>query len=334
MKIPNKDSRVYRFFGSKFACIGKNFSYDDALTFTKTVKKELDSLGAKYNKKDIAHIGATGFNQIGTIPNMLQAANEAYEKATLIGANEAFIRDSNDLARDMESWRDLVFDIIQNSNFEVKYISDAKNLHTDDDKTIMQEAFTKATDKEGNDIPIGTFVSIAERYNKITEFDKAVISKVIEHIKINNIQHEISINLSLESINDTGFISWIEQTLTKYKEITPLMVFSITAYAAAKDVAKFKFFADEVHKFGAKVIIKRFETKFIPLDNIKDFNLDYIRLARDYTNNIANDNSKQSFVEAISELSSLLNIKVFAENVKDDEDLETLKEFNILGASR
>ncbi len=334
VKIGNKDSRVYRFFGSKFACIGKNFNYDDALTFTKTLKKELDSLGAKYNKKDIAHIGATGFNQIGTIPNMLQAANEAYEKATLIGSNEAFIRDSNDLARDMESWRDLVFDIIQNSNFEVKYISDAKNLHTKDDKTIMQEAFTKATDKEGNDIPIGTFVSIAERYNKITEFDKAVISKVIEHIKINNINHEISINLSLESINDTGFISWIEQTLNRYKEITSLMVFSITAYAAAKDVAKFKFFADEVHKFGAKVIIKRFETKFIPLDNIKDFNLDYIRLARDYTNNIANDNSKQSFVEAISELSSLLNIKVFAENVKDDEDLETLKEFNILGASR
>ncbi|MGM0518069.1 MAG: EAL domain-containing protein [Campylobacterota bacterium] len=334
VKLENKNTQIYRFFGSKFACIAKKFNYDDAIKYTKLLKKELDGLAVKYNKKDIAHIGATGFNQIGTIPNMLQAASEAYEKATLIGSNESFIRDNDDLARDMESWRDLVFDIIQNSNFEVKYINDARNLHTNESNIIMQEAFAKAVDKDKNDIPIGTFVSIAERYDKITQFDKKVIKKVIEHILINSIKHEISINLSPESINDTGFISWIEETLTKYKEISSLLVFSITAYAAAKDVQKLKFFTDEIHKFGAKVIIKRFETKFIPLDNIKDFNLDYIRLARSYTTNISNEKSKQSFVESISELSSLLNIKVFAENVQDEEDLETLKQFNILGASR
>ena len=97
---------------------------------------------------------------------------------------------------------------------------------------------------------------------------------------------------------------------------------------------KFKFFVDEIHKCGAKIIIKRFESKFIPLDNIKDFNLDYIRLARDYTSNICNDNSKENFVESIQELSTLLNIKVFAENVKEDDDLEMIKGFNLYGASR
>ena len=65
-----------------------------------------------------------------------------------------------------------------------------------------------------------------------------------------------------------------------------------------------------------KVIIKRFETKFIPLNNLKDFNLDYIRLARDYTCDINSDYSKQSFVESISELANLINIKVVAENVQ------------------
>lgn len=324
----------YRFFGSEFAMIGKNFTYEQAVKFTDKLKKQFEDLSIEFNKKDIVHIGATPFNQIGTTPEMLQSANEAYEKATLIGANESHIRDSNDLSRDMESWRELIFDIIDNSKFNVQYIGDSKRVDKESNKIIMQEAFTSAKDKDNNDIPIGTFVSIAERYEKIMDFDKKVVQKVINHILVNKISHDISINLSLESINNTAFIAWLEKEIIEHKTIARQLVFSITAYAVAKDVNKFKFFVDEMHQCGAKVIIKRFETKFIPLDDIKDLNLDYIRLARDYTSNIANDSSKQSFVEAISELATLLNIKVFAENVKDDKDLETIKKFNLYGASR
>ena len=287
----------------------------------------------EFDKKDIAHIGATPFNPIGTTPQMLQSANEAYEKATLIGTNEAYLRDSNDLSRDMESWRALIFDIIDNSKFNVKYIGDAKLLNQADE-LVMQEAFTSASDSDGIDIPIGTFVSIAEKYEKIMDFDKKVISRVINHILINKINHDISINLSFESINNTAFIAWLERKILQHKNIAKQLVFSVTAYAVAKDMDTFKFFADEVHQCGAKIIIKRFESKFIPLENIKDFNLDYIRLARDYTSNISNDTSKQNFVESLQELSTLLNIKVFAENVKDEDDLEIIKSYHLYAASR
>lgn len=334
--IDKKNAKTisYRFFGSEFAMIGKNFTYDDAITFTKKLQSEFENLSSQFDKNDIVHIGATPFNQIGTTPEMLQAANEAYEKATLIGANEAHIRDEEDLSMDMETWRELIFDIIDNSKFDIQYINDAKRVDIESKEIVMQEAFTSAKDKNNSDIPIGTFVSIAERYEKVVDFDKKVILKVINHILINKISHDISINLSLESINNTAFIAWLEKVLNEHRNIANQLVFSITAYAVAKDVNKFKFFADEMHQCGAKIIIKRFESKFIPLESIKDFNLDYIRLARDYTNNVCNDHSKQSFIEAIHELSTLLNIKVFAENVKDDKDLEMIKKFKIYGASR
>ncbi len=331
--LENKKTVAYRFFGSEFTLIGENFLYEDAVKYTKILQNNLEKLTSKFDKKDIAHIGATPFNPIGTTPEMLQSANEAYEKARLIGTNEAYLRDSNDLSRDMEEWRDLIFDIIDNSNFNVKYIGDATLLNQANE-LVMQEAFTSACDKDGVDIPIGTFVSIAEKYEKIMDFDKKVISKVINHILVNKINHNISINLSLESINNTAFIAWLENTILQHKNIASQLVFSITAYAVAKDMATFKFFVDEMHQCGAKIIIKRFESKFIPLDNIKDFNLDYIRLARDYTCNICNDSSKQNFVESIQELSTLLNIKVFAENVKDEDDLEVVKAYNLYAASR
>ena len=332
----NDKSKVtaYRFFGSEFALIAQNFSYEDAVNFTKLLQKGFEELSLEFNKKDIVHIGATPFNPIGTTPEILQSANQAYEKATVIGPNEFFITDTNELVKDMESWRELILDIIDNSKFDVNYIGDCKKLDESDDNIVMQEAFTSIKDKDNNNIPIGTFVSIAEKYEKIVDFDKKVIQKVMNHILINNIKHDISINLSLESINNTAFIAWLERKLVENKNIASQLVFSATAYAVAKDVDKFKFFADEIHQCGAKIIIKRFETKFIPLNNIKDFNLDYIRLARDYTNDISNDYSKQSFVESISELTTLLNIKLLAENVQKDEDLAFIKKHNLYAASR
>lgn len=330
----NCKATAYRFFGSEFAIIGKNFTYEDAKEFSLKLQKQFEELGNEYLKKDIVHIGATPFNPIGTTPQILQAAIETYEKATLIGQNEIFITDTIALSRNMDEWRDLIFDIVDNSKFELKYIGNAYALDDSTADIIMQEAFATIKDKDHLEIPIGTFVSIAERYEKIIDFDKKIITKVINNILINKVKHTISINLSLESISNTPFILWLEKTILEHKSIASQLAFSITAYAVAKDVDKFKFFADEMHQCGAKVIIKRFESKFIPLNNIKDFNLDYIRLAREYTHNVANDSSKQSFIEAIVELTNLLNIKLFAENVQDDKDLETIKNLEVYAASR
>jgi len=330
----NLQTNAYRFFGSEFALIAKNLTYEDAVKLTKLLQNKFEELGIEFNKKEIVHIGGTPFNPIGTIPEILQSANQAYEKATLIGTNEFFITDTNELSRDMESWRDLIFDIINNSKFEVNYIGDCEILNKQDNKIVMQEAFTNIKDKDDNNIPIGTFVSIAEKYEKIVDFDRKVIEKVIKHIITNDIKHDISINLSLESTNNTAFIAWIKNKILENRNIASQLVFSATSYAVAKNEDKFKFFADEIHKCGAKIIIKRFESKFIPLSNLKDFNLDYIRLARDYTYEINQEYSKQNFIQSISELATLLNIKVLAENVKNDEDIEFLKKHNLYAVSR
>jgi EAL domain-containing protein (putative c-di-GMP-specific phosphodiesterase class I)/GGDEF domain-containing protein len=330
----NLNIKAYRFFGSEFVLLAKDCDYECAKKVCNLLKQKFELLSEEFEKKEIAHIGATPFNTFGTTPEMLQAANEAFEKAKLIGPNEFFIRDKADLSRDMEEWRDLVFDIIDNKLFNIDYINSAYDLTKDEKEIVMQEAFTHLKDKENNDIPIGTFVSIAEKYEKIIDLDKAVISKVIEYINIHSIKHPITINLSINSICNNEFIIWLQKTITKHKEIAPLLAFSITAYAVAKDVEVFKKFCDYIHNSGSKIIVKRFETKFIPLDNLKDFNLDFIRLAREYTNEIQNDSSKQSFVESIQELSTLLNIKVIAENAKSDEEFDMIKKLHVYAASR
>lgn len=328
------NAKAYRFLGSEFVLVVKSCSSEHAKQIAKKLKKEFEALGEELNLNEVAHIGATPFNELGTIDQMLQSANEAYEKAKLIGPNEFFIRDENKLSRDMTQWRDLITEIIDNSNFNINFINDTFRLDTEEKTLVMQEAFTNAKDKENNDIPIGSFVSIAEKYEKIIDFDKAVIKKVISYIIINNLKHDLIINLSLDSISNNEFIIWLQKEISKNRSVAPQLVFSVTAYSVAKDTNIFKNFCDYIHSSGAKVIIKRFESRFISTEHLKEFNLDYIRLARDYTSNISEDSSKREFIESINELGHLLNIKVIAENVKSESDLKIVKELNIYGASR
>jgi EAL domain-containing protein (putative c-di-GMP-specific phosphodiesterase class I) len=333
-KVSPKAS-AYRFYGSEFAMILQDVDENEAKQITSKLKQELDKLSLSVSMQEVAHTGGTPFNSIGTIDGMIASALEAYEKAKLIGPNECFLKEQEDLARDMQQWKELVFDIIDNQKFTIEYVGQAYGLDEHTSETLlMEEAFTKAVDNDGKQVPIGTFISIAEQYEKILDFDKAVVQKTIEHIKSNKLTHSISINLSLDSVFNIGFKNWLKNLIIENKMIASQLVFSVTAYGVTKNVEKFKYFIEAIHEAGAKIIIKRFETKFIPLDHIKNFNLDYIRLARDYTNGIANDSTKKGFVESMQELSTLLNIKLLAENVKDDEDFEVVKRLKLYGASR
>jgi EAL domain-containing protein (putative c-di-GMP-specific phosphodiesterase class I)/methyl-accepting chemotaxis protein len=329
----DKEIHAYRFFGSTFALISKKTQDEDINKVVEKLKISFNQLSQKYDIKNVANVGVTPFNPISTTDAILASANEAYELAKQIGSNEAFLKDKNDLARDMQEWKELIFDIINNKKFNVGYIN--QSISTDGSrKLLMEEAFTSAQDKDGQNIPIGTFVSIAEQYNKVIDFDKAVIEEVINHIEENSINHKILINLAFDSILYVPFSEWLKKLLTHHRNISHLLTFSVTAYGCTRDIEAFKKFIRLLHRNGANVIIKRFETKFIPLNTLKEFNLDYIRLARDYTNGISNDPSKQNFVESICEMSKLLNIKVFAESVKDEDSFQALKDLGLIAASK
>ena len=81
-------------------------------------------------------------------------------------------------------------------------------------------------------------------------------------------------------------------------------------------------------------MMKRYESQYITLEQVNHFNLDYLRLARELTAGISQDAGKQQFVEAMKEVSDLLDTKVIAEAVAGHDDFEALKSIGIYGASK
>jgi len=323
---------AYRFFGSEFVLLMRGATAEQSEMLARSLSISFAELGEKYNKKDIAHIGVAAFDPFGPIDSILLGANEAYEQAQLIGANSYYLRKGEDRAKDMAQWKELVFDIIDNNDFKVSYIGATENLQTGG--VLMQDAFSEALDKNGDVLSIGTFVSIAEKFVKIVDLDKGVTSRVIEHIKNNNISHEIAINLSSRTVKSSEFRVWLTTLLNENKSVAKQLVFSLSAYAVAKEVGVYKEFIRFIRALNAKVIIKRFETQSMSPEKVKELKPDYIRLARDIGNGVQQNAEKGEFVVTMVEVGELLDIHVLAENIQAGDDLASLKTMGVLGASR
>jgi EAL domain-containing protein (putative c-di-GMP-specific phosphodiesterase class I) len=175
---------------------------------------------------------------------------------------------------------------------------------------------------------------VAEKLEKIVELDKGVTRKVVEHIIERQLSHGIVINLSMATLKSADFRFWLMDFLRQHSRFARQLVFSVTAYTAAKDIGLFQDFIDFAHKHGATILLKRYETQFISIDTVRTLKPDYIRLARDLTAGISTESGKKIFVETMKEVGELLDIVIIAENVQSKSDLDIVREIGLPGASR
>ena len=61
---------------------------------------------------------------------------------------------------------------------------------------------------------------------------------------------------------------------------------------------------------------------------LKKFNVDYLKIDRSFTANLAPDSSELAICEAIIEMAHRLNIKVIAEGIETAEQLYLLKDIH------
>jgi EAL domain-containing protein (putative c-di-GMP-specific phosphodiesterase class I)/HAMP domain-containing protein len=323
---------AYRLFGSEFLLLAKQHNLDAAEKIARQLSLELADLGEKYHLTDIAHIGVTPVSLMNSIESNLLAAQEAYEQACIIGANNYYIRRTENQAKDIAEWKSLVFDVVDHGLYRVTYIGPVYDSKTGE--KIMEEAFIHAVDRNDASIAIGTFVSIAEKFAKIIELDKGVLTRVVSQIQKGAGDHRIAVNLSTRTIKNGDFRTWLLNLIHENPALASRLVFSISAYAVAKEAAVFKEFIDFIHQLGAKVMIKRFETQSMVPETVKQLKPDYIRLARDIGNGITVDESKKVFVETMMEIGQLLDIEILAEEVKEEADYAAIRAIGIQGMSR
>ena len=323
-----KGTKSYRFFGSEFVLVAKDYDFIDSRSFSLSLQKQLLELSKKHNKEEVFHLGGVPFDSYSTTADILSGNNEAYEMAKLIGPNEVFVKEKNDYSRGAFEWKESVPWVIENKKISFDYNSEI--VHFESKDLIMKEVFAIAYNQKDEVLPIGVFVSVAQELNRIIDFDKIVIEEIYNRNN-NNFETPLIINISIESIIDVTFNLWLDDFLKHNNNFADRVVFSVASYNVKKHFKEFSNFINLVQKHNCKVMIKRFDTKFISVDELKILKPDMIRLPLNYTMELEKNKDKIDLVDSICTITNILGIDVFVEAVNEEEDYVILKKFGIKG---
>lgn len=328
------DVHAYRLGGGEFAVIADSLDRQQAGQRCRELSDRLAELGRSIGREGVAHIGGIAFDPLGTTQTIMSAALESYNKARLIGRNSYVIGQKSAGARSKDEWVELVRSVVENSLAEIVISDQALALQGDETGAILlEEATAGLKSGDGEDISIGTFISVAEEIDLATGFDLMILKKVIAWLGAEDSEHDVGVNLSFSSIGDPDFRSQLYGLIEDNKTIATRLVFCLTAYSAAKDLSLLESFKDLLRRQGSKLMIKRYEPRFMELDVLKQCRFDYIRLARSFTERLSGDAEKMSLVASMVETGHLLDTTILAESVSEN-DWQQVVDLGVEGASR
>lgn len=333
--IHKTDISLYRFYGSKFAIIAKNIDMEQSTKLCENIIEQLHiNLKDIYEiPDDLVQIAGTFFDIYGSVDSLLKSTDKAYEISKKKGENSYHIIAEEELEKNFTELDSSVVDIIERAEFNLDFVLDSYSFDQPD-KVIMNEAAPQLYTRDNEKLPIGSFISVAEKLQIAHKFDKLVIVKTIAHIRGNDLEHAVAINLSMSSINDQSFMTWLETVLQANKDILDKIVFSITSYTAYLNKETFVMFVRNIHDIGANLILKRYKTDEYPLEELEGLQIDYIRMHQDYTANFANDMVKKHKVKNILIFAELNGINVIADSVKLESDYDLLERLGTYATSR
>ncbi|MFT7414457.1 MAG: EAL domain-containing protein (putative c-di-GMP-specific phosphodiesterase class I) [Methylophagaceae bacterium] len=325
---------TYRLYGSEFALLCPTLNKDEIIVLADSLKVAISDLGQQYHIDDLVHMGIIRFERSSDFNKLSPAMIEAYEQARKIGHNAYFIQQESISSMSELDWKATINSVIENDMPEIMLTSDAYNYDGETAIKVMQEAFTLVTDSVGNTLSIGTFFSMAQEFGLEEELDKCIVNKIILLMEQTQQSVPVTINLSMTAVSSSSFCAWLQARVEHSKLSPRLLVLSVTAYSAAKNLTAFANFSIFINSLGAKTLLKRYSSDIIAINLLKELHIDYIRLARNLTRDIRVDSNKSDLLDIMHEVSSLLDISIIAEDVSQEDDFELVRKSGIYGIGR
>ena len=199
-------------------------------------------------------------------------------------------------------------------------------------KVHGSEALIRWAHPEKGLIPPADFIPIAEETGLIEEIGSWVLHTACMQNKKwqegGNPHLKISVNVSAFQFQQPHFVAQVKDVLEQsglqaedlHLELTETAMIVNLNYSIAT--------MRELQGLGVKVSIDDFGTGYSSLSYLKDLPIDCLKIDRSFINNLKLNTSDIAIVKAIITMGQGLSVKVVAEGVETEEQLDLLKEMN------
>lgn len=194
-------------------------------------------------------------------------------------------------------------------------------------KILGVEALIRWKNKDNGFISPNEFIALAEENGFIKELGIWIVDEALnQYVKWRNLGIDISIaiNISAKQFLDKDFeIKFIEKL--EEKEINPSKInLEITEYILMDKSDYVQDILKILHNYGIKISLDDFGTGYSSLSYLKKFPIDYLKIDKAFLDDYESSSGK-IFLETIVKMGQMLKMKVIAEGVEKQEQIDYLK---------
>lgn len=217
---------------------------------------------------------------------------------------------------------------IKNDYLEVYY---QPKINLKDEKIIGIEALLRWNDEELGTISPGEFIPIAEETGIIIEIGRYALKKVCMQIKIweaSKVNYiNIAVNVSAKQFKDTSLPEYIEDLLKEYGIPPNVLELEITESAIIENIKCADKMLNEFIKKDIKIAIDDFGIGYSSYNQLSDLIFNTLKIDKSFIDFINCDLRKDLIIKNIIDLANILDMKVVAEGVEQEQQVKTLKEY-------
>ncbi|MBJ6725752.1 putative bifunctional diguanylate cyclase/phosphodiesterase [Geomesophilobacter sediminis] len=184
-------------------------------------------------------------------------------------------------------------------------------------------------ERNGEVIPAGEFIEIAENLGVVSKLDLIVLEKAFAEVVRVDYRGYLFVNLSPKCIILQEFIPAIITMARRYGIPHEKIVFELTERETVKNISLLEQFVRELKFQGFKFAIDDFGSGYSSFQYIRRFPIDFVKIEGVFVQNMLSNAKDLAFVKTLAILAREFGISTIAEYVESREILAALEEMEI-----
>jgi EAL domain-containing protein (putative c-di-GMP-specific phosphodiesterase class I) len=129
----------------------------------------------------------------------------------------------------------------------------------------------------------------------------------------------------------SDFTEWLCSQLADYPGAKGRLVFELPEYGLLRDLRSARRLIERLSALGFECGIDHVGRGFNSFGYLRSIKADYLKIDGSYTRDINSESDNQFFIQALTDTAHSVDIRVIAEAVESETELNTIKTLNVDG---
>ncbi len=285
-------------------------------------------------KEPVVYVGYGGFVPGDDPAALLARVDAALAVAVSSGVNsiqEAGPERERARPLNAEEWRSAIRRVLDGTEglrlerFPIRSLSGGAAMH--------ESALRLRIEPGGEWLTASRFLPVAERLGLVQELDLTALGLALEELVTQPGLAGLWVHLSPFSMEDGAFHHGLLDLLADYTEAAGRLWVEVPETGALRRIDSLRTLVGELKPLGCHVGLAHYGYHFNLVGMLYDLGLDFLKVDASFVHGIEANPGNQAFLAGLCDISHKIGMRVYAEGVEGEAELDKLRELGFDGAT-